>query len=84
MTGYVGNAGDVAQELAMDHVNNLVHEARQYFSGEFATECEDCGNPIPAARLEALKKNGCTRCVGCQSTYDRQPRARIRMLDHVL
>jgi phage/conjugal plasmid C-4 type zinc finger TraR family protein len=84
MTGYVGNAGDVAQELAMDHVNNLVHEARQYFDGRVLHECEDCGEEIPAARVEAMKKYGCTRCVKCQSEFDKLPKARIRMLDHVL
>ena len=84
MTGYAGNASDVAQELAMDHVNNLVHEARQYFDGRVLHECEDCGEEIPAARVEAMKKYGCTRCVKCQSEFDKLPKARIRMLDHVL
>lgn len=83
-SGYIGNASDEAQELAMDHVNNLVHEARQYFDGRVLTECEDCGEEIPAARVEALKDVGCTRCVKCQDAYDKLPKARIRMLDHVL
>lgn len=84
MTGYIGNAADAAQELAQDHIDNLVHEARQYFDGRVLHECEDCGEEIPAARIEALKDVGCTRCVHCQEEYDRKPKARIRMLDHVL
>ena len=32
--------------------------------GASYSHCEDCGEPIPAARQRAVK--GCTRCVLCQ------------------
>lgn len=32
-------------------------------------ECEDCGNDIPAKRLNALP--GARRCVECQETHER-------------
>jgi len=83
-SGYAGNAVDVAQELAVDHVENLIHEARTYFPGVVKTECDECGEEIPAARIEALKDVGCTHCVDCQEVRDRIPRPKIRMLDHIL
>ena len=32
-------------------------------------ECEDCGKPIPHARLKA--NPAATRCVSCQETHER-------------
>lgn len=37
-------------------------------AGESRTHCEDCGEPIPARRREAIA--GVTRCVACQETED--------------
>jgi RNA polymerase-binding transcription factor DksA len=37
--------------------------------------CEDCGQPIPPERLQAVPE--ATRCVACQAQYDRQ-RRRLR------
>lgn len=34
-----------------------------------ATECEDCGEPIPKARLKAAP--GCIRCIDCQRAFER-------------
>ena len=83
-SGYIGNAADEAQQIAQDHVDSLVHEARQYFSGYLLSECEDCGDEIPEARVQALRHVGCTRCISCQEAFDKLPKRRTRMLDHVL
>jgi phage/conjugal plasmid C-4 type zinc finger TraR family protein len=40
-------------------------------SGPSRTHCEDCDNEIPAAR-QAL--GGITRCVPCQTTFERSDR----------
>lgn len=85
MTGYIGDAATAAQEIAMDHVDNLLWAARQELPPEGAVsahECEDCGDPIPEKRRLAMV--GCTRCIQCQDAYDKRPKTRIRMLDHVL
>ena len=82
--GYLGNQDAHATQATIDHVDNLIDEARSYFSGVVLQECEDCGEEIPQQRLEALRDVGCTRCVSCQSIFDRKPRQRVRMLDHVL
>ena len=31
--------------------------------------CEDCGNPIPAARIKANPE--AIRCIGCQTIFER-------------
>ena len=38
-------------------------------AGESAEECDDCGEPIPAARRKALP--GVRTCVACQSERDK-------------
>ena len=35
-----------------------------------AMECEDCGDPIPERRRQAVP--GCTRCTTCQEHFDGQ------------
>ena len=42
-------------------------------SGEAATHCAECGEPIPAARREALP--GVRLCVPCQTERDGRPAA---------
>ena len=37
--------------------------------GAALTECEDCGRAIPEKRRQAAP--GCTRCVRCQQTFER-------------
>lgn len=34
--------------------------------------CGDCGNPVPAGRMQALPY--CTRCVGCQQAEELRER----------
>ena len=41
----------------------------QALAAESATECEDCGEPIPETRRRAVP--GCTRCIECQTDHDR-------------
>lgn len=37
--------------------------------GESAEECEQCGDLIPEKRRKAAP--GCTRCIGCQTAFER-------------
>ena len=87
MTGYIGDSCAAAQELAADHVNNLLHAARQQLGdGTILTVCDDCGTQINPKRVAFMKAKGmtCTRCVSCQEEYDKLPKRTIRMLDHIL
>lgn len=38
--------------------------------GAALAECEECGEPIPEARRTAAP--GCTRCIRCQHTFERE------------
>lgn len=44
-------------------LENQIRESR-----DSLTQCEDCGEDIPAARQLVVK--GCTRCVECQQDHD--------------
>lgn len=39
-------------------------------AGPALSHCEDCGEPIPAARRAVV--GGCRRCVGCQMLREKQ------------
>lgn len=57
------------QDQIEDTVSDAVKSARARMPiGEGSEDCEDCGEPIPAARRRALP--GATTCVGCQSRRD--------------
>ena len=82
MSGYAGDASASAQQNAMDNVANLIDYARaELYDGPSLKECEDCGEDIPEARRAAI---ACTRCMACQEAHDKLPKARARMLDHIL
>lgn len=60
------------QDQIDDTVKDAVSFARSRMpSGEGAAECEECGEPIPERRREALP--GVRTCVACQSERDRRP-----------
>ena len=57
------------QDQIDDTVKDAVLAARaRMTSGEAATHCDDCGEPIPERRREALP--GVRTCVPCQSERD--------------
>jgi phage/conjugal plasmid C-4 type zinc finger TraR family protein len=57
------------QDQIDDTVRDAVLAARARLpSGEAATHCRDCGDPIPEARRKALP--GVATCVPCQSGVD--------------
>jgi phage/conjugal plasmid C-4 type zinc finger TraR family protein len=57
------------QEQIDASVEDAVKRARdQLTSGESLTNCQECGEPIPAARRAALA--GVRRCVACQAVED--------------
>lgn len=65
---------DRAQEINEQHQADALAEhfrrVRPLDSAVFApTHCEDCGEPIPEARMAA--RPGCIRCVDCQTAFER-------------
>jgi phage/conjugal plasmid C-4 type zinc finger TraR family protein len=60
------------QDQIDDSVTDAVALARARMpSGEGLSECEECGETIPAARRAALP--GVRTCVACQSQRDKRP-----------
>jgi phage/conjugal plasmid C-4 type zinc finger TraR family protein len=60
------------QDQIDDTVKDAVLRARaQLAAGASAKECDDCGEPIPKRRREALP--GVRTCVACQSQRDSRP-----------
>ncbi|MBK0122632.1 DksA/TraR family C4-type zinc finger protein [Pantoea sp. S61] len=52
-------------------VDDAIARARSHLNqGESAEYCDECGEPIPAARRSALP--GVRYCVKCQSALDKQ------------
>ena len=61
------------QDQIDDSVKDAVSAARARLpAGESLSHCEDCGEPIPPRRREALA--GVRTCVTCQSTRDAEVR----------
>ncbi len=60
------------QDQIDDTVKDAIELARLNLpSGDSARECDDCGEPIPKRRREALP--GVRTCVACQSERDVNP-----------
>jgi phage/conjugal plasmid C-4 type zinc finger TraR family protein len=52
-----------------EQIDDTVKDAVLTPQGESAEECDDCGEPIPKRRREALP--GVRTCVACQSERDK-------------
>lgn len=65
-----------ASELAEGEIEHALEQHRQRMrdGGEGSPDgvCNDCGLPIPAARLAA--RPNASRCVDCQADHERQQR----------
>ena len=59
------------QDQIDDTIKDAVEAARARLQpGDGAAECDDCGEPIPQRRREALP--GTRTCVACQSIRDQR------------
>jgi len=68
-TGWAGD-GAVQQQID-DSIEDAVKRARaQLPSGPSLEQCEECGDPIPQARREAIP--GVRLCVVCQAQRDEE------------
>lgn len=85
MSGYTGQP-DAESEHAMILNENGINAAREDMAGPVYEDCIDCGDEIPARRIEAALRNGmkCLRCISCQEVDDKKPKAKIKMLDRIL
>lgn len=47
---------------------NRIQQIRQQLTGGSATQCEECGAPVPAERRRLIP--GVKKCVGCQEVQE--------------
>ena len=63
---------DRAQQLEEQHrAAALSAHANRPIEHSTRSHCQDCGDPIPELRRQAVK--GCLRCVTCQTLIERKP-----------
>jgi phage/conjugal plasmid C-4 type zinc finger TraR family protein len=74
MAGY-GNADDhVGAQEAHVEDSLALHRLQQEEQDNESGICEDCGTPIPAARLAVIRN--AKRCASCQHDEDKRNRLR--------
>lgn len=63
-------ADDIERYLAhMDMLEtSRIQQIRQQLTGVSATQCEECGAPVPAERRRLIP--GVRKCVGCQEVQE--------------
>ena len=63
-------AEDIERYLAhMDMLEtSRIQQIRQQLTGVSATQCEECGAPVPAERRRLIP--GVRKCVGCQEVQE--------------
>jgi phage/conjugal plasmid C-4 type zinc finger TraR family protein len=59
-------AADYAEKQRQAAIKQITNRPRPTTAS--AAACQDCGDPIPAARQKAVP--GCSRCTLCQSAAD--------------
>ncbi len=69
MAGGWSKDGAVQDQIDASVEDAVAHARRQIPSGDSALYCEDCDQPIPEARRDAVKGVRC--CVVCQAARDR-------------
>lgn len=70
MAGGWSKDGDVQQQID-DSINDELERARsELHHGESAHVCQECDEPIPEARRQAVP--GVQLCLSCQAGLDRQ------------
>lgn len=72
MTDDIDRAQAREQQLRVDALRDQTRRAglAGKTMADSATECQDCGQPIPKARRWAVP--GCTRCVRCQTIHEKR------------
>ena len=67
--GKMPDEGDFAAKHPQLEIDSAI-EQRERYTGHSAMECEECGEPIPEQRRQAVP--GCRRCIDCQTEAERR------------
>ena len=70
MAGGWSRDGAVQEQIDASVEDEIQRARSQLAGGESATECDECGAPIPEARRKAIP--GVRLCIACQSALEKQ------------
>lgn len=70
MAGGWSRDGAVQDQIDASTEDSVEQARRQIPSGQSLTHCDECGEPIPQARREALP--GVRLCIECQTELDKR------------
>ena len=70
MAGGFAKDGAVQEQIEATVDDAVRHARGQLATGESLSNCENCDDPIPEARRNALP--GVRRCLACQAALDEQ------------
>lgn len=71
-TGWAGD-GAVQDQIDATIADAIAKARRKLARGPGSSHCQECGDPIPAARRAAVA--GVRLCLGCQEAQDRESAA---------
>ncbi|MER0040587.1 TraR/DksA C4-type zinc finger protein [Pseudomonas sp. MGal98] len=68
----MADIADIANDRMQQELDHRLAQYRQAQPCPVSEECEECGDPIPFERVQALAKMPCLRCVECQGFHERR------------
>lgn len=70
-TAWAGGTDAIVERMEQMTALFVAETRKALYSGESATHCEECGEPIPEARRQAI---ACKYCLPCQTELEKQPK----------
>jgi phage/conjugal plasmid C-4 type zinc finger TraR family protein len=67
-TAWAGGTDAIAERMEKMTELFVAETRKSIYTGESATYCEECGEPIPEARRKAI---ACKYCLSCQSQLEK-------------
>ena len=67
-TAWAGGTDAIVERMEEMTALFVAETRKAIYTGESATHCEECGEPIPEARRKAI---ACKYCLSCQTLLDK-------------
>lgn len=68
----MADIADIANDNARLFLDAQLAARKPASPGRVLEECEECGDPIPFQRVQALAMSECLRCVECQTFHEKR------------
>lgn len=66
-TAWAGGTDAIIERMDQMTALFIEQQRKHIYTGESATHCEECGEPIPEARRKAI---ACKYCLACQTALE--------------